>query len=66
MKLYQHAKNKLIPLDNSILESSDQNGHTNILQIRMFPTIRLAKTILAYISGIQFLPNIGFLQEHSK
>ena len=66
MKLYQHAKNKLIPLDNSILESSNQIGHTNILQMRMFPTIRLAKRILVYISGIKFLPNTGFLQEHSK
>ena len=27
MKLYQHAKNKLIPLVNSILESSNQTGH---------------------------------------
>ena len=26
MKLYQYAKNKLIPLANSILESSDQTG----------------------------------------
>ena len=26
----QYAKNKLIPLVNSILESSDQNGHINM------------------------------------
>ena len=26
----QYAKNKLIPLVNSILESSDQNGHFNM------------------------------------
>ena len=36
MKLYQHAKNKLIPLANSILESSDQIGHINMLKIRLF------------------------------
>ena len=29
IKLYQHAKNKLIPFVNSILESSDQIGHIN-------------------------------------
>ena len=32
MKLYQYAKNKLIPLVNSILESSDQIGHINMLK----------------------------------
>ena len=31
MKLYQYAKNKLIPLVNSILESSDQIGYINML-----------------------------------
>ena len=36
MKLYQYAKNKLIPLVNSILESSDQIGHTNMLKMRLF------------------------------
>ena len=36
MKLYQHAKNKLIPLVNSILESSDQIGHINILKMKLF------------------------------
>ena len=33
MKLYQYAKNKLIPLVNSILESSDHIGHINMLKI---------------------------------
>ena len=33
MKLYQYAKNKLIPLVNSILESSDQAGHINMLKM---------------------------------
>ena len=36
MKLYQHAKNKLIPLVNSILESRDQIGHINMLKMRLF------------------------------
>ena len=36
MKLYQHAKNKLIPLFNSILESSNQIGHINMLKMRLF------------------------------
>ena len=36
MKLYQYAKNKLIPLVNSILESSDQIGHINILKMKLF------------------------------
>ena len=35
-KLYQHAKNKLIPLVNSILESSDLIGHMNMLKMRLF------------------------------
>ena len=35
MKLYQHAK-KLIPLVNSILESTNQIGHINILKMRLF------------------------------
>ena len=33
MKLYLHAKNKLIPLVNLILGSSNQIGHINILKI---------------------------------
>ena len=33
MKLYQHAKYKLIPLVNSILESSDQVDHINMLKM---------------------------------
>ena len=38
MKLYQYAKNKLmlIPLVNSILESSDQIGNINMLKMRLF------------------------------
>ena len=36
MKLHQHAKNKLIPLFNSILESSDQIGHIKMLKMRLF------------------------------
>ena len=36
MKLYQYAKNKLIPMVNSILESSDQIGHINMLKMRLF------------------------------
>ena len=36
MKLYQLAKNKLIPLVNSILESRDQIGHINMLKMRLF------------------------------
>ena len=36
MKLYQHATNKLIPLVNLILESSDQIGHINMLKMRLF------------------------------
>ena len=36
IKLYQHAKNKLIPLFNSILESSDQIGYTNMLKMILF------------------------------
>ena len=36
MKLYQHAKNMLIPLVNSILESRDQIGHINMLKMRLF------------------------------
>ena len=35
MKLYQYAKNKLIPLVNSILESSDQIDHINKLKMRL-------------------------------
>ena len=34
-KLYQHAKNTLIPLVNSILESSDKIGHINVLKVRL-------------------------------
>ena len=34
MKLYQHAK--LIPSLHSILESSDQIGHINMLKMRLF------------------------------
>ena len=36
MKLYQHTKNKLIPLFNSILEPSDQIGYINMLKMRLF------------------------------
>ena len=36
MKLYQDARNKLIPLVNSILESSDQIGHINMQKMRLF------------------------------
>ena len=36
MKLYQHAKNKLIPLVNLILESTDEIGDINILKMRLF------------------------------
>ena len=36
MKLYQYAKNKLIPLVNSILETSDQIGHIHMLKMRLF------------------------------
>ena len=36
MKFDQHAKNKLIPLVNSILESSNQLGHINMLRMRLF------------------------------
>ena len=36
MKLYQYAKNKLIPLANSILDSSNQIGHINMLKMRLF------------------------------
>ena len=36
MKLYKHAKNKLIPLLNLILESRDQIGHINMLKMRLF------------------------------
>ena len=32
MKLYQDAKNKLIPLANSILESSNQIGQIKMLK----------------------------------
>ena len=36
MKLYQHAKNKLIPLVNSILESSNLISHSNIAKNEAF------------------------------
>ena len=36
MKLYQHANNTLIPLFNSILESSNQIGHINMVKMRLF------------------------------
>ena len=36
MELYQYAKNKLIPLVNSISKSSDQIGHINMLKMRLF------------------------------
>ena len=39
MKLYQHAKNKLIPLVNSILESNDQIGHINIIKTETVSSI---------------------------
>ena len=34
-KLYQHAKSKLIPLVNSILESSNQIDHINMLKMNV-------------------------------
>ena len=36
MKLYQLAKNKLIPLINLYLESSDQIDHLNMLKMGLF------------------------------
>ena len=36
MKLYQYAKNKLIPLANSILESSNQIGYISMLKMKLF------------------------------
>ena len=36
LKLYQHAKNKLIPLVNLILESTDEIDDINILKMRLF------------------------------
>ena len=36
MKLCQHAKNKLITFVNSILESSNQIDHINMLKMRLF------------------------------
>ena len=33
MKLYQYAKDKLIPLVHSILKFSDQIGHINMLKM---------------------------------
>ena len=36
MKFDQHAKNKLVPLVISILESSNQIGHINMLKMRLF------------------------------
>ena len=39
MKLYQDAKNKLIPLVNSILESSEQIGHINMLKNEIVSSI---------------------------
>ena len=67
MKLYQHAKNKLIPLVNSILESNDQIGHINIIKTETVSSICsgeivhleiwLTERILACISGTIFFPN---------
>ena len=37
MKLDNYAKNKLILLINSILESSDQIGHINMLKMTVSP-----------------------------
>ena len=33
MKLYQYTEDKLIPLVHSIIESSDYNGHNNMLKM---------------------------------
>ena len=46
MKLYQHAKNKLIPLVNSILESIDQTGHISMLKIRLFHQLAQEKKFI--------------------
>ena len=68
MKLYQDAKNKLIPLANSILESSNQIGQIKMLKWDCFINllernssfrnlaIWLADRILAINSGTRFSP----------
>ena len=54
-------KIRLIPLFNSILESSDQIGHINLLKMGVSSIcsgeIWLIARILAYISGARFFPN---------
>ena len=49
--LYQHVKNYNLCWRNGWFKS---------------PGIWLAETVLAYISGTRFFPNIGFVQELSK
>ena len=68
MKLFKHAKNKLIPLVNSILEASDQIGHINLLKMRLFHQLaqEKAKRILDYISGTQFFPKDLFRNKTNK
>ena len=67
MKLYQHAKNKLIPLVNSISSPESRLAISTCWKWDCFinllgrnssfrnPGIWLADWILAYISGIRFL-----------
>ena len=77
MKLYQPAKNNVILLFNSILESSDQIGHINMLKIRLFHQFVQEKEFIwkfcnmigwedfgLYIRN-KIFPK-GFVQEQSK
>ena len=78
IKLYQYAKNKLIPLVNSILESSDQIGYINMLtNNETVSSICSGKIVHLEILQSDWLRGFwpisleqdfpkGFVQEHSK
>ena len=78
MKLYQYAKNKLIPLVNSILESSDQIGYINMLtNNETVSSICSGKIVHLEILQSDWLRRLwpisqqqdiskGFVQDHSK
>ena len=70
MNLYQHAKcKKSVNSWDTINFRVQRPGLLNLLwRDSSFKNhaIWLAESILAYISGTRFFPNIWFVQEHSK